>query len=99
MNANAALLLLADSRFPTGAHAHSAGIEASAARGDVRDVTDRGDEFVVNGVINARGKISDIALQGDCEYVIAFRDSKAVRIRFLTRTAPVLPPQEATDAA
>jgi urease accessory protein len=36
----AALLLLADSRFPTGAHAHSAGVEASQARGDVRSVAD-----------------------------------------------------------
>jgi urease accessory protein len=40
MSATATLLLLADSRFPTGAHAHSAGIEASAARGDVRTVAD-----------------------------------------------------------
>lgn len=40
MVAPAALLLLADSRFPTGAHAHSAGIEASYARGDVRSVAD-----------------------------------------------------------
>jgi urease accessory protein len=37
---NATLLLLADSRFPTGAHAHSAGVEASHARGDVRTVAD-----------------------------------------------------------
>ncbi len=36
----AALLLLADSRFPTGAHAHSAGVEASQARGDVATVAD-----------------------------------------------------------
>src|SRR4029079_11277563 len=36
MSAPAALLLLADSRFPTGAHAHSAGVEASAARRDGR---------------------------------------------------------------
>jgi urease accessory protein len=36
----AALLLLADSRFPTGAHAHSAGVEASQARGDITTVTD-----------------------------------------------------------
>ena len=68
-------------------------------RVDVRDVTDGDNEFVVNGVIHARGKISDIELQGDCEYVIEFRDSRAVRIRFLTRTAPVLPSREATDAA
>jgi urease accessory protein len=40
MTSAATLLLLADSRFPTGAHAHSAGVEASHARGDVRDVGD-----------------------------------------------------------
>jgi urease accessory protein len=38
--ASAALLLLADSRFPTGAHAHSGGIESADARGDVRSVDD-----------------------------------------------------------
>lgn len=43
MSASAALLQLADSRFPTGAHAHSAGIEASYARGDVRNVADLAD--------------------------------------------------------
>jgi urease accessory protein len=32
-----ALLLLADSRFPTGAHAHSGGLEAAAAAGRVHD--------------------------------------------------------------
>jgi urease accessory protein len=36
----ATLMLLADSRFPTGAHAHSAGVEASHARGDLRDIGD-----------------------------------------------------------
>jgi ketosteroid isomerase-like protein len=66
---------------------------------DVREVVDHGDVFVVNAVIHARGRISEIALEGECEYVIEFRDSKAARIRFLTRTAPVLPHQEATDAA
>ena len=40
MGTSAALLLLADSRFPTGAHAHSGGVEASHARGDVRSVAD-----------------------------------------------------------
>ena len=34
----AALLLLADARFPTGAHAHSGGIEAAHATGDVHDL-------------------------------------------------------------
>jgi urease accessory protein len=37
---NSSILLLADSRFPTGAHAHSAGVEASQARGDVHSVAD-----------------------------------------------------------
>lgn len=37
---HAALLLLADSRFPTGAHAHSAGVEASHGRGDLRTMAD-----------------------------------------------------------
>lgn len=36
----AALLLLADARFPTGAHAHSAGVEASHGRGDLRSMQD-----------------------------------------------------------
>jgi urease accessory protein len=36
----AALLLLADSRFPTGAHAHGAGVESSYARGDLRSLAD-----------------------------------------------------------
>lgn len=31
------LLLLADTRFPSGAHAHSAGVEAAVAVGDVTD--------------------------------------------------------------
>jgi ketosteroid isomerase-like protein len=68
-------------------------------RVDVNDVVDGGEVFVVNAVIHARGRISDIELEGECEYVIEFRDSKAVRIRFLTRATPVLPPQEATDVA
>jgi uncharacterized protein len=68
-------------------------------RVDVRDVVDGGDKFVVNGIIHAQGRISDIELEGECEYVIEFRDSKAVRIRFTTRTAPVLPPREKTDVA
>ena len=36
----AALLLLADGRFPAGGYAHSGGLEASIAAGRVRDVAD-----------------------------------------------------------
>ncbi|MFE7130205.1 urease accessory protein UreF [Streptomyces sp. NPDC057638] len=37
MNARAALLVLADGRFPAGGHAHSGGVEAAVAAGRVRD--------------------------------------------------------------
>jgi urease accessory protein len=37
---SAAVLLLADSRFPTGAHAHSAGVEAAHAHGSLRSISD-----------------------------------------------------------
>ena len=36
----AALLLLADGRFPAGGHAHSGGVEAAAALAGLRDTTD-----------------------------------------------------------
>ena len=36
--ASPGLLLLADARFPAGGHAHSAGVEAAVAIGDVRDL-------------------------------------------------------------
>jgi urease accessory protein len=36
------LLLLADGRFPAGAHAHSAGVESAVRAGDVVDVTTLG---------------------------------------------------------
>ncbi|MGA9693046.1 MAG: urease accessory protein UreF, partial [Pseudonocardiaceae bacterium] len=35
-----ASLLLADSRLPTGGHAHSGGVEAAVERGLVRDESD-----------------------------------------------------------
>lgn len=66
-------------------------------RVDVRDVADGGNQFVVDGVIHARGRM-DIELQGECEYVIEFRDSKPVRIRFLTSGA-TMSSQGVTDAA
>jgi len=44
--ATAALLQLADGRFPTGAHAHSAGMEEAVADGRVADLDDL-DRFLV----------------------------------------------------
>ena len=66
---------------------------------DVHDVAERGNEFVVDGTINARGRISDIELEGECQYVVEFQDSKANRIQFTTRTAPVLSPPKKSDVA
>jgi ketosteroid isomerase-like protein len=66
---------------------------------DVREVDDRRNEFLVKGVIHARGRVSDIELDSDCEYLIEFRDAKAVRIRFLTSDTPFAPSQEASGAA
>jgi urease accessory protein len=42
MGTPAALLLLADGRFPTGGHAHSGGLEATVAAGTVRDIASLG---------------------------------------------------------
>jgi ketosteroid isomerase-like protein len=59
-------------------------------RVDVRDVVESGpDDYVVHAVIHTRGKISDIPLDAECEYAIAYRDSKATRIRFTTAAGPV----------
>ena len=38
MNATAVLLVLADGRFPAGAHAHSTGVEAACGVGDIHDL-------------------------------------------------------------
>ena len=47
-----ALLLLADSRFPAGAHAHSAGLESAAAAGRVHDTASL-HEFLVGRLHSA----------------------------------------------
>jgi len=49
----ASLLLLADSRFPTGAHAHSGGIEAAVHFGWIKDVSDV--ERFLRGRISTNG--------------------------------------------
>ena len=52
----AALLLLADGRFPSGGHAHSCGMEEAVADGRVRDLSTldgflRGRMLVVNKTV------------------------------------------------
>ncbi|MPV37338.1 urease accessory protein UreF [Georgenia subflava] len=51
----AALLLLTDGRFPTGAYAHSAGLEASVQSGRVRDVA--GLESFLRGRVHTTGVV------------------------------------------
>jgi urease accessory protein len=63
----AALLLLADGRFPAGGHAHSAGVESACANGAVRDV-DSLAAFVV-GRLHTAGRVDAVfataAARGD----------------------------------
>jgi ketosteroid isomerase-like protein len=59
-------------------------------RVDAREVSERGEnEFVVESIIHAKGRSSELELQSACEYAIKFREGKAVRVRFaLTGPAP-----------
>lgn len=50
-----ALLLLGDGRFPSGAHAHSAGVEAAYAAGQVHDLTSL--ETYVRGRLHTNGVV------------------------------------------
>ncbi|PFG41025.1 urease accessory protein [Georgenia soli] len=52
----AALLLLTDGRFPTGAYAHSAGLEASVRSGRVRDLA--GLESFLRGRVRTTGLVA-----------------------------------------
>jgi ketosteroid isomerase-like protein len=59
-------------------------------RVDAREL-DQADEgrYVVRAVLHARGRMSDLELASACEYVLEFKDSKLVRVRFaLTGPAP-----------
>jgi len=50
-----AVLILADGRFPTGGHVHSAGVEAACALGDIHDVDSL--ETFVHGRIATQGRV------------------------------------------
>jgi urease accessory protein len=92
MAVSAALLLLADSRFPTGAHAHSAGIEASHARGDVGTVTDL--EVFIDGRLLTTAPVDAAFAAAACAGVAAITDldqelvirTPSPRLRTISRT-------------
>lgn len=72
MNVRATLLLLADARFPTGAHAHSGGVEASHASGDVRDLDDL-DAFV-RGRLTTVGRVDAAFAAAACAGVASWSE-------------------------
>lgn len=72
MGPSATLLLLADSRFPTGAHAHSAGVEASQARGDVRSVADL--EAFLDGRLLTTARVDAAFAAAACSATAALDD-------------------------
>jgi ketosteroid isomerase-like protein len=59
-------------------------------RVDVQEVADAGDQkYAVRAVMKAKGKMSEVPLESACEYVLAFRDSKVVHLKFsLSGPAP-----------
>ena len=59
----AGLLLLADSRFPAGGHAHSGGVEAVVDRGLLRDAGDLG-VFLDGRVAGAGTVVAAVAAAG-----------------------------------
>ena len=55
---NAALLLLADGRFPSGGHAHSGGAEPSVGVGDISDLVSL--RQFVRGRLGTTGHVDEI---------------------------------------
>jgi urease accessory protein len=64
-----ALLLLADSRLPSGGHAHSGGLEAAVSAGRVRDVTDLA-EFL-SGRLASAGLVTSAFAAAACRHAAA----------------------------
>jgi len=62
----AAVLLLADGRFPAGGHAHSGGLEAAAAAGTVHDLG--GLELFLRGRLRTAGLVSAALAAVACRY-------------------------------
>ncbi len=92
-----ALLLLADSRLPAGAHAHSGGLEPAVQAGSVRDVAD------LAGFLRARGRaaglVSGALAAASCGHAAAVAAGAAARWRELDREAEVRMPSAAQRQA
>ena len=90
---NAALLLLADGRFPSGGHAHSGGAEPSVGVGDISDLASLG-EFVrgrlsTTGRVDAAFAAAVCALCSDagCERIVDAETWRRFEAEYLARTA------------
>ena len=89
---SASFLLLADSRFPTGAHAHSAGVEASHACGDVKSIADL-EAFLAGRLLTtapvdaafAAAANQGRAADGELDQELAIR-TPSPRLRSISRT-------------
>jgi urease accessory protein len=91
-----ALLLLADSRLPTGAHAHSGGVEAAVAAGQIHDI-DTLDGFL-------RGRLATAGLVGAAVTAMTVRRLSALQARApygteSDRKVPLLALTEEMDGA
>jgi urease accessory protein len=74
------LLLLADGRFPAGGHAHSGGVEAAVAAGDVDDLATLGD--FLHGKLVTAGAVDGWAAATTC----AGADPDAVEAEYEARS-------------
>ena len=87
---NAALLLLADGRFPTGGHAHSAGAEAAVVVGDVTDMASLAalTKFRLHstGIVDAAFAAAACAAAGDLRRMDGTEDWPALQCEYLART-------------
>ena len=68
---NAALLLLADGRFPAGGHAHSGGVEAACASGGITDVASL--RSFVRGRLHTAGLVDAAFAASACRAPTALR--------------------------
>ena len=83
----AALAMLTDGRFPSGAHAHSAGIEVAVARREVVDLQD------LERFLRGRAWTAGVVDASFAAWIAARRDSTRLE-RAVSRFRPSLPQKQ-----
>lgn len=94
---NSALLLLADSRLPAGAYAHSGGLEAAAQIGAVRDLDDLAG--FLRGRVATAGLVAAALAAAACAHAEEVAGGAAARWSALDREADARIPAPAQRAA